>query len=172
MDHLEKLKEWLEYYKGRYEKAVSLNIDEGSRHYPTFKEVEKRYIALYMAVDFYEDVPRFLAGEKAESLIKSYVMAILRELFFGEVILNEEGKKEYIHTRVIIKKSDTEKIEAYEASVASVKRFIVIDFTRTDLEGFCSEIREDIFHIVNWNMIAREMIFPVNTKQGYKVVYA
>lgn len=164
MDHLEKLKEWREYYKSRYEKAVSLNIDEGSRHYTAFKEIEKRYIALYLTVDFYEDVPRFLAGEKTESMIKGYVMAILRELFMGEIIRNEDGKKEYIHTRVTIKKSDTDKVDAYEASVAAIKRFIAIDFTEIDAEESVSEIRRDIFCIVNWYMIAREMVFPVNAR--------
>lgn len=164
MDHLEKLKEWLEYYKARHEKAVSMNIDEGSRHYPAFKEIEKRYFALYLVVIFYEDLPTILAGEKAEKIIKSYVMEILKELFFGKIIRNEDGKKEYIHQRVTIQKSDTEKVEAYEASLAAIKRFIEIDFTRTDLEQFAPEIREDIFRIVNWQLIAREMVFPVNLK--------
>lgn len=171
MDHLEKLKEWHDYYKARYEKAVSMNIDEGSKFYPAFKEIEKRYFVLYITVIFYEDVPTLLAGEKAESIIKSYIMEILKELFFGKVLWNEEGKKEYIHDRVVIKKSDTEKMEAYKASVASVHRFVLIDFGRTDLQEFASEIREDIFHIVNWNLMAREMVFPVNAKQDSKVVY-
>ena len=171
MDHLEKLKEWREYYKSRYEKAVSLNIDEGSRHYTAFKEIEKRYIALYLTVDFYEDVPGFLAGEKAESMIRGYVLAILKELFIGEIIRNEEGKKEYIHTRVTIKKGDTEKVEVYEASIAAVKRLVGMDFTRTDLYEVASEIREDIFHIVNWQLMVREMIFPVNTKHGINIAY-
>ena len=51
MDHLETLKEWLEYYKGRYEKAVSLNITEGSRHYPAFKEIEKSDFEFYKKLE-------------------------------------------------------------------------------------------------------------------------
>ena len=164
MDHLETLKEWLEYYKGRYEKAVSLNITEGSRYYPAFKEIEKRYVALYLTVSFYEDIPRFLAGEKAEIMIKSYVIAISKELFMGVIIRNEEGKKEYIHTRVTIKKSDIEMVEKYEASRVAIKRFEEIDFNRTDVEQLASEIREDIFCVVSWHLIAREMIFAVNTR--------
>ncbi len=172
MDHLEKLKEWHDYYKARYEKAVSMHIDEGSKYYPAFKEIEKRYFALYVAVIFYENIPSLLAGVKAEKVIKSYVMEIAKVLFFGRIIQNEEGKKEYIHDRVTIKKSDAEKVDAYEASLAAAKRFEVMDFTRTDLDEFASEIREDIFQIVNWKLMAREMMFPVNAKQDSKVVYA
>lgn len=43
MDYQKELKEWYEHYEARYKKAVSLHIDEGSRHYQAFKEIEKRY---------------------------------------------------------------------------------------------------------------------------------
>ena len=82
---------------------------------------------------FYEDLPTLLTREKAESIIKSYVMEIVKELFFGKIIWNEDGKKEYIHDRVTIKKSDTEKVEAYKASLVAAKRFRAINFGRTDL---------------------------------------
>ena len=133
MEHLEKLKEWYKYYRSRHEKAVSMNIDEKSKFYPAFKEIEKRYFALYIAVIFYEDLPTLLTREKAESIIKSYVMEIVKELFFGKIIWNEDGKKEYIHDRVTIKKSDTEKVEANKASLVAAKRFRAINFGRTDL---------------------------------------
>ena len=143
MEHLEKLKEWYKYYRSRHEKAVSMNIDEkvevgllytaDPKFYPAFKEIEKRYFALYIAVIFYEDLPTLLTREKAESIIKSYVMEIVKELFFGKIIWNEDGKKEYIHDRVTIKKSDTEKVEAYKASLVAAKRFRAINFGRTDL---------------------------------------
>ena len=133
MEHLEKLKEWYKYYRSRHEKAVSMNIDEKSKFYPAFKEIEKRYFALYIAVIFYEDLPTLLTREKAESIIKSYVMEIVKELFFGKIIWNEDGKKEYIHDRVTIKKSDTEKLEVYKASLVAAKRFRAINFGRTDL---------------------------------------
>lgn len=133
MEHLEKLKEWYKYYRSRHEKAVSMNIDEKSKFYPAFKEIEKRYFALYIAVIFYEDLPTLLTREKAESIIKSYVMEIVKELFFGKIIWNEDGKKEYIHDRVTIKKSDTEKVEVYKASLVAAKRFRAINFGRTDL---------------------------------------
>ena len=53
MDYQKKLKEWYEHYEARYKKAVSLHIDEGSRHYQAFKEIEKRYSALYITLHFY-----------------------------------------------------------------------------------------------------------------------
>lgn len=48
MEHLEKLKEWYKYYRSRHEKVVSMNIDEKSKFYPAFKEIEKGYFALYI----------------------------------------------------------------------------------------------------------------------------
>ena len=41
------------------------------------------------------------------------------------------------------------------------KHLSVIDFERTDTEQFADEIREDLFHVVNWYLIAREMVYPV-----------
>ena len=114
MDYQKKLKEWYEHYEARYKKAVSLHIDEGSRHYQAFKEIEKRYSALYITLHFYREIPRILAGEEAEKLIKSYIIVILKTLFFGEVIKNEDGKTECIHPWLKINKSDAEKVEAYE----------------------------------------------------------
>lgn len=58
---------------------------------------------------FYEDLPTLLTREKAESIIKSYVMEIVKELFFGKIIWKEDGKKEYIHDRVTIKKATQKK---------------------------------------------------------------
>ena len=52
MDYQKKLKEWYEHYEARYKKAVSLHIDEGSRHYQAFKEIEKRYSALERFQEF------------------------------------------------------------------------------------------------------------------------
>lgn len=37
MDYQKELKEWYEHYEARYKKAVSLHIDEGSRHYQAFR---------------------------------------------------------------------------------------------------------------------------------------
>lgn len=161
MDYQKELKEWYEHYETRYKKAVSLHIDEGSRHYQAFKEIEKRYSALYITLHFYREIPRILAGEEAEKLIKSYIIVILKTLFFGEVIKNEDGKTECIHPWLKINKSDAEKVEAYEDAILARKHLSVIDFERTDTEQFADEIREDLFHVVNWYLIAREMVYPV-----------
>ena len=161
MDYQKELKEWYEHYEARYKKAVSLHIDEGSRHDQAFKEIEKRYSALYITLHFYREIPRILAEEEAEKLIKSYIIVILKTLFFGEVIKNEDGKTECIHPWLKINKSDAEKVEAYEDAILARKHLSVIDFERTDTEQFADEIREDLFHVVNWYLIAREMVHPV-----------
>ena len=131
MDYQKKLKEWYEHYEARYKKAVSLHIDEGSRHYQAFKEIEKRYSALYITLHFYREIPRILAGEEAEKLIKSYIIVILKTLFFGEVIKNEDGKTECIHPWLKINKSDAEKVEAYEDAILARKHFSLFAMTWT-----------------------------------------
>ena len=60
MDHVDyqkKLKEWYEHYEARYKKAVSLHIDEGSRHYQAFREIECRYVALYLVMELMQNLP-------------------------------------------------------------------------------------------------------------------
>ena len=148
-----------------YEKAVSLKIDECSRHYTAFKEIERRYVALYFAVEFCEDILSHLTGENSEAMVKGYVLMIVKELFIGEIICDENGKKEYIPQRITIKKSNTQAIEAHQAAKDAVIRLQEIDFTRTDYEQFASEIREDVFYMISWFMIAREFIFPVKVQR-------
>ena len=86
---------------------------------------------------------------------------MLSEVPIGKVIKNEDGKTECIHPWLKINKSDAEKVEAYEDAILARKHLSVIDFERTDTEQFADEIREDLFHVVNWYLIAREMVYPV-----------
>ena len=56
MDSLARMKELSAYYKGRYEKAVSMGITESSKYYAAFREIYLRYrstetAALPLAVD-------------------------------------------------------------------------------------------------------------------------
>ena len=140
MDYQKELKEWYEHYEARYKKAVSLHIDEGSRHYQAFREIECRYVALYLVMELMQNLPKYLLQEAAEKRIKEVIMLILQQLFLGEVIINERGQKEYISRRIILSKEDTQ---------------------------FAAEFQADLFHIVQWMILAREMIVPVErNKKG------
>ena len=94
-------------------------------------------------------------------------MLILQQLFLGEVIINERGQKEYISRRIILSKEDTEAIKIYQAAADAIKRMDERTFTGKEDTQFAAEFQADLFHIVQWMILAREMIVPVErNKKG------
>lgn len=167
MDYQKGLKEWYEHYEARYKKAVSLHIDEGSRHYQAFREIECRYVALYLVMELMQNLPKYLLREDAEKRIKEVVMLILQQLFLGEVIVNEHGQKEYISRRIILSKEDTEAIKIYQAAADAIKRMDEGTFAWKEDAQFTEKFQADLFHIVQWMILAREMTVPVErNKKG------
>ena len=166
----EKLLEWRDFYKARYEKAHAQHIEEGSRYYPAYKEIEQRYVALEFAIDFYEMVLDYLQKDNAEALVKSHLMMIFKQLFIGYVVRNENGKIEYFWQRVTIKKTDQEICEAYENVQAAGEYISHMDFDRKDKEQMASELQIVAYLIMRWNMIYREILIPVNRNQKKKEV--
>lgn len=170
MDYQKELKEWYEHYEARYKKAVSLHIDEGSRHYQAFREIECRYVALYLVMELMQNLPKYLLQEDTEKRIKEVIMLILQQLFLGEVIINEPGQKEYISQRIILSKEDTEAIKIYQAAADAIKRMDEGAFVQKEDAQFTEKFQADLFHIVQWMILAREMIVPV--ERNKKVICA
>lgn len=166
----EELLEWRDYYKARYEKAHAQHIDESSRFYPAFKEIEQRYIVLEYAIDFYEMVSDYLKSDNAEALVTEYLTMIFKQLFIGYVMRNEQGKKEFIWQRIKIQRTDEEACEAYEASKKAGEYLCHMDFSRSDKDEMASELQTVAYIIVRWNMIYREILLPVNRSQKKKEV--
>ena len=167
MDYQKALKEWYEHYEARYKKAVSLPIDEGSRHYQAFREIECRYVALYLVMELMQNLPKYLLQEDTEKRIKEVIMLILQQLFLGEVIVNEHRQKEYISRRIILSREDTRSIEIYQAAENAIKRMDESTFAWKEDARFTAEFQADLFHIVQWMILAREMIVPVEkNKKG------
>lgn len=164
----EKLVEWRDYYKARYEKAYAQHIEEGSRFYPAYKEIELRYIVLEYAIGFYEMVSDYLKRDNAEVLVKDYLMMIFKQLFIGYVMHNEQGKKEYIWQRVKIKRTDEDACEAFEASKIAGEYLRQMDFSRSDKEQMASELQTVAYIVLRWHMIYREILLPVNRSQKKK----
>ena len=54
MDSLSRMKELSTYYKGRYEKAVSMGITESSKYYAAFREIYLRYRSTETAAECME----------------------------------------------------------------------------------------------------------------------
>lgn len=164
--YYDRLKELHDFYKSRYEKARSQNIDESSRFYKAFIEIEHRYVALALALEFFDMADEFVLKENVKEYVYGFLSLMMKEMFFGNVIINEHGKKEYLWHRVTIKKSDLESHEAYEKNKEAAKRLREIDLQREDKDALSMELKEIIYHIVSWNMIAREIYMPVNKKSG------
>ena len=88
----------------------------------------------------------------------------------GTVIINENGKKEYIWQRVTIKKDDTGAKEALVLAQEAMKRYREIDFECSDKEQLEIELQEIVYHTIIWNLISREIIMPVNRSRKKKKV--
>lgn len=167
MDYQKELKEWYEHYEARYKKAVSLHIDEDSRHYQAFREIECRYVALYLVMELMQNLPKYLLQEDTEKRIKEVIMLILQQFFLGEVIINEHGQKEYISRRIMLSREDTGAIKIYQAATDAIKRMDEGAFVQKEDAQFTAEFQADLFHIVQWMILAREMIVPVEkNKKG------
>ena len=94
-------------------------------------------------------------------------MLILQQLFLGEVIVNEHRQKEYISRRIILSREDTRSIEIYQAAENAIKRMDESTFAWKEDARFTAEFQADLFHIVQWMILAREMIVPVEkNKKG------
>lgn len=169
-EYIRKLREQYEYYKARYEKAKSQNINESSRFFPALQEIEHRYVILALGLEFFEMVGEYLHRENAQNLIEGFLNLIAKEMFMGTVIINENGKKEYIWQRVTIKKDDTGAKEALVLAQEAMKRYREIDFECSDKEQLEIELQEIVYHTIIWNLISREIIMPVNRNQKKKEI--
>ena len=165
MDHLSKIREWHDYYKGRYEKAVSLNLVEGDKHYAAFKEIEYRYAGLELAMELFELLPKYIEKGRAEETSRGLITLIMETLFLGEIIRNERGKKEYIWRRVKIKKTDTYMHNAYMLARAAAQRIPKMDYTCPDQDAFLSEMAENLFYLLQWIFMVRETEISVERKK-------
>ena len=94
-------------------------------------------------------------------------MLILQQLFLGEVIVNEHRQKEYISRRIMLSREDTRSIEIYQAAENAIKRMDESTFAWKEDTRFTAEFQADLFHIVQWMILAREMIVPVEKKKKY-----
>ena len=143
-----------------------MQLTEGSRHYAAFREIERRYAALQLAVEFLDTLLHSLEKGEAERTSQGFILMILEILFLGEVIRNEYGKKEYIRHRIVLQKSDTKKCQIFEDAKAAEKRISEIDFSASDSTVVLSEMAENLYYLLQWCLVAREMVFSVEKKDA------
>ena len=161
MDYTERMKEIEAYYKGRCDKAISIGIDETSRHYKAFKEIKLRYEGANMTIEIMEIMEKYVHEKDFERNLCGAVKLIIECLSIDDWIINEDGEEERIPKRVTISRKDTEAINAYEQYQKAIDRLRKRDYKHSDRDMVYRNSMQDISDIVYWMLIARDLNFRV-----------
>ena len=161
MDYVERMKEIEAYYKGRCDKAISIGIDETSRHYKAFKEIKLRYEGANMTIEIMGILKKYAHEKDFERNLYGAVKLIIECLSIDDWIINEDGEEERIPKRVTISRKDTDAVNAYEKSKLAMDRLKCRDYTHADREMVYQDSMQDIADIVYWMLIARDLSFRV-----------
>ena len=161
MDYTERMKEIEAYYKGRCDKAISIGIDETSRHYKAFKEIKLRYEGANMTIEIMEIREKYVHEKDFERNLCGAVKLIIECLSIDDWIINEDGEEESIPKRVTISRKDTEAINAYEQYQKAIDRLRKRDYKHSDRDMVYRNSMQDISDIVYWMLIARDLNFRV-----------
>ena len=161
MDYTERMKEIEAYYKGRCDKAISIGIDETSRHYKAFKEIKLRYEGANMTIEIMEILEKYVHEKDFERNLCGAVKLIIECLSIDDWIINEDGEEERIPKRVTISRKDTEAINAYEQYQKAIDRLRKRDYKHSDRDMVYRNSMQDISDIVYWMLIARDLNFRV-----------
>ena len=161
MDYVERMKEIEAYYKGRCDKAISIGIDETSRHYKAFKEIKLRYEMTNKTIEIMEILEKNAHNKDFERNLYGAVKLIMECLSIDEWISNEDGEEERIPKKVTISRKDTDAVNAYEKSKLALERLKCRDYNHADREMVYQDSMQDITDIVYWMLIARDLNFQV-----------
>lgn len=171
MEDVENLRKIFHVYEERYHKAQKMGIDESSRFYEAKCEIEHRYVALYFAVEMLESLKNKCYEAGFKKYCYAYFQLIAKEIVPYEVIINEDGKKEYLAKKVKVSRKNNQVIEMYTKAKQAYVSFQEMDYDEEDKNKVCRRISENILVILNWMLIVREMLFPVN--QGkFDMIYS
>ena len=161
MDYTERMKEIEAYYKGRCDKAISIGIDETSRHYKAFKEIKLRYEGANMTIEIMEILKKYAHEKDFERNLYGAVKLIIECLSIDDWIINEDGEEERIPKRVTISRKDTDAVNAYEKSKLALERLKKRNYNHADRDMVYQDSMQDIADIVYWMLIARDLNFRV-----------
>lgn len=106
--------------EGRYEKAVSMGITEGSKYYAAFREIYLRYRSTETAAECMELLGKSLQEKDFRRNVYGTVELIVSILSLRDAILNEEGNVEYIPKRIKLSKENQDAVEAYAKAKAAI----------------------------------------------------
>ncbi|SHL54451.1 hypothetical protein [Anaerotignum lactatifermentans] len=162
MSEIENLQKTFRAYEKRYQKAEAMGIDESSRFYEAKCEIEHRYVALYFAVEMIKSLKNKCHEAGFKKYCYEYYQLIAKEIVPYNVIINENGKKEYIAQKVKVSSKDYQVIEVYNKAKQAYSSFQEMNFDEDDKNKVCKKILENILSILNWMLIVREILFPVN----------
>ena len=161
MDYCAQITKISEYYKKRYEKALKMGIQEGSKHYKAFQEIKLRYEATEMAVEVLESLKDHISGERFERNVFSGIKLIVNVLTISEAVINEDGTTVWKQPKILIQKSNMDLLQFYTAGKEAVKTLSCLDYEAVDREYVYQQVLRYTLDIVNWLLMAREEIFHV-----------
>lgn len=170
MDYTSCLEEMSKYYEARYHKAQDIGINDNSQYYPAYCEIERRYTALNLAMEMLKILPNELYSKEPRKYYEGFVILILKQITLSEFIMTEEGSREYIPYKLKVKKDDKYVIDAFLSSKKAMEKFLQLDFENAEKHILCEDIKECLYYILQWMIIAREFIFPV-IKKGKALVH-
>lgn len=164
MDYLVQMKKISDYYKGRYEKAVSLGISENSRHYEAFKEIERRYTATELASECMETLKKYQDASDYEKNVHGSIRMIVEILALQDTIMNDEGEIDYIPRRIRLSKDDRVAVEALHRGHIALNCLKNLDYENSDRENIYHDTMRCFYDIVDWMLIARDMVYHVGRR--------
>ena len=139
-----------------------MGIDESSPFYAAMQEIEKRYLALYFTIEMLNSLNEKSYEQGFEKYCFDFFQLIAREIIPYEVIINENGKKEFIAQRVKISRRDTYAVNAYQNAQQAYHSFQEMNYEAEDKKKVCEQISRNILCMIHWIMMVREMRLPVN----------
>ena len=161
MDYCAQITKISEYYKKRYEKALKMGIQEGTKHNKAFQEIKLRYEATEMAVEVLESLKDHISGERFERNVFSGIKLIVNVLTISGTVINEDGTTVWKQPKIVIQKSNSELLQFYTAGKDAVRNLSSLDYVGLDRESVYQQVLRYALDIVNWLLMAREEIFRV-----------
>lgn len=162
MNDIENLQSIFHIYEERYNKAKAMGINEGSKFYTAMKEIECRYITLYYAIEMINSLKNKCNERGFRKYCFDFFQIIAKEIVPYEIIIDENGKKEYIAQKVKVSKQNVYAIEVYKKAKQAYISFQEMNYEENDKNTVCTKISKNILYMLHWMMIVREIRFPVN----------
>jgi len=155
------LKKIYDYYKNRYEKAIAMGINEESKHYKAFKEIEYRLQGVEFSIQVMEALFEVIQANHLEKNVYGAVKMIIEFFSITEELIDENGKINQIPRRVKIKKEDTSTMQVFLNAKAAIGNLKELNYLDSDKKEIFQDVEKYMFDIICWMIFARDTFYKV-----------